>query len=80
MLLHLISNNLLSVNQHGFIVGKSCATNLIESLDIITEALNRGFYVILVLVDFAKAFDSVVHDFLLIKLFMRVGVNLYLFM
>jgi hypothetical protein len=66
MLSHLTSNNLLSVNQHGFVVGKSCATNLIESLDIITEALNRGFYAILVLLDFAKAFDSIVHDFLLI--------------
>ena len=68
MMSHLIANNLLSLHQHGFVIGKSCATNLIESLDIITEALNRGFYILLVLLDFAKAFDSVVHEFLLLKL------------
>ena len=68
MMSHLLANNLLSMHQHGFIISKSCTTNLIESLDIITEALNRGFYILLVLLDFAKAFDSVVHEFLLLKL------------
>jgi hypothetical protein len=65
---HLCENKLLSIHQHGFVNRKSCATNLLETLDIITEALNRGFSAVLVLLDFSKAFDRVLHELLLIKL------------
>ena len=65
---HLLSNGLLSKAQHGFVHRRSCTTNLLESLDAITEALNRGFGAVLVLLDFAKAFDSVPHRELLHKL------------
>ena len=65
---HLCDNKLLSIHQHGFVNRKSCATNLLETLDIITEALNRGFSAVLVLLDFSKAFDRVLHELLLIKL------------
>jgi hypothetical protein len=68
MVSHLLKFKLLSMHQHGFVQAKSCATNLIETLDIITEALNRGFYAIMVLLDFAKAFDTVCHEFLKLKL------------
>ena len=43
-------------------------TNLLETLDIITDAVNRGKSVDLVLLDFAKAFDKVSHEKLLLKL------------
>ena len=43
-------------------------TNLLESLDIITEALNMGFLIDLILLDFSKAFDLVSHLGLLLKL------------
>jgi len=54
--------------QHGFVLNKSCESNLIETLDIITEASSRGFTSIIVFLDFAKAFDKVSHQALLIKI------------
>ena len=43
-------------------------TNLLETLDIITDAVNKGKSVDFVLLDFAKAFDKVSHEKLLLKL------------
>jgi hypothetical protein len=43
-------------------------TNLLETLDLITETVNRGFSVDLIFLDFAKAFDMVSHAGLLVKL------------
>jgi hypothetical protein len=68
MVMHLSEHKLLSIHQHGFMRGKSCVTNLLESLDIITEALNRGFSAVVVFLDFSKAFDRVSHKLLKIKL------------
>jgi hypothetical protein len=68
MMRYLLMNRLVSKDQHGFVPAKSCVTNLIESMDIITEALNRGFFVIMILLDFSRAFDSVCHSLLLTKL------------
>jgi hypothetical protein len=39
MLLHLIENNLIDPSQHGFMPGKSCHTNLLETLDVLTAAM-----------------------------------------
>ena len=47
---------------------KSCLTNLLETLDSITEAQNRGFTSVIVFMDFAKAFDKVPHRALIKKL------------
>ena len=68
MMKHLIENNLLDQNQHGFSPNRSCATNILETLDIITDAMESRFDVVLVLLDFAKAFDKVSHSLLLLKL------------
>ena len=43
-------------------------TNLIETLDIVSEALYRGFSASVVFLDFLKAFDKVPHSLLLLKL------------
>jgi hypothetical protein len=75
---HIICNNLLTNHQHGFVNNKSCLTNLIETLDIVTETLSRGFNSILVYLDFAKAFDSVQHQLLMHKL-AAYGINGKLF-
>ena len=48
MMEHLLSNELISKDQHGFTFNKSCSTNLLESLDLITESLNRGFHSVVV--------------------------------
>ena len=39
---HLEKNNLISSSQHGFMTGKSCATNLLHFLEILTKAVDDG--------------------------------------
>ena len=58
---HLSSNNILIENQHGFRPGHSCATQLITLTEDILYALDHQKQVDIVLLDFAKAFDSVPH-------------------
>ena len=59
---------LLAKQQHGFVKNKSCTTNLLETLDFISASLENGTPVDVVLLDFAKAFDTVPHKRLLLKL------------
>ena len=66
--MHLTANKLITTEQHGFVRRRSCMTNLIESLDHITETLNRGFIALVVFLDFAKAFDKLSHRVLMFKL------------
>lgn len=68
MMNHLLDHNLISEHHHGFVKFKSCVTNLLEALDIITEPLNRGFMAALIFLDFSKAFDKVCHAALIYKL------------
>lgn len=39
-------------DQHGFVKGNSCATNLLETLDIATKALSKGKAANVVYLDF----------------------------
>ncbi len=39
---HLTNNNLIGPSQHGFVKGRSCATNLFEFLERATTAVDRG--------------------------------------
>ena len=55
-------NKLLSSCQHGFVPKRSCATNLLHTLEKWTTALDTGRPVDAVYLDFAKAFDSVPHQ------------------
>ena len=65
---HLVENSFLSEYQHGFVEGKSCTTQLIECLDIWTKILDRGGYLDVIYMDYAKAFDKVAHSRLIKKL------------
>lgn len=67
MLNHLISNNLLSPHQHGFLPKKSTLTELLECFNDWVLALESGCLVDVIYIDFAKAFDSVVHSKLIKK-------------
>ena len=58
----------ISIHQHGFVEGKSCLSNLLETFDDIIELLERGAPVDLLYFDFSKAFDTVPHYRLLSKL------------
>jgi hypothetical protein len=58
----------LAPEQHGFINGRSCATQLLDCLDLWTSMLEHKNAVDIIYLDFAKAFDSVPHQRLLLKL------------
>ena len=65
---HMFKNGLLSDKQHGFINGHSCNTQLLEVLDMWTELVDLGEVVDVIYLDFAKAFDTVPHERLLLKM------------
>ena len=71
---HLTTYEQLSDSQHGFRLGRSVETNLIDAYDYITEHLDQAILVDLVLLDFAKAFDKVCHRRLRTKLF-AIGIH-----
>ena len=58
---HIKENQLGSQRQHGFTKGKSTTTNLLEILNIWSEALMHGIPVDVLYLDYQKAFDSVPH-------------------
>ena len=74
IMIYLVENDLIAPEQHEFVPKKACNTNLLETMDLITEAINLGFIVDLILLDFAKAFDKVSHAKLIHKL-TACGVN-----
>ena len=45
-------------NQHGFVEGKSCLSNLLESMECIIDMLEDGEPVDVFYLDFCKAFDN----------------------
>ena len=65
---HLKSENLLSCKQYGFISGRSTTTQLLSYLDKCIETIVTGGVVDTIYFDFAKAFDTVPHRRLLVKL------------
>ena len=68
MVEYIESNNLLSPNQHGFRIGKSCLTQLLNHFELILEILENDSNADVLYLDFAKAFDKVDHEILLNKL------------
>ena len=68
MVAHLKTNNLLAKEQHGFVRGRSCVTQLLESLESWTKILDDHGCLDVVYFDFMKAFDTVPHHRLMLKL------------
>ena len=62
-------NNLLSNYQHGFVQGRSCATQLLACKDMWTRVLDEGGNLDIIYLDFQKGFDTVPHQGLLQKLY-----------
>ena len=65
---HLAKYELLLPSQHGFMKAKSCLTNLLEYLEVLTKLVDEGHSVDIVYCDFAKAFDKVPIRRLLVKM------------
>ena len=65
---YLMDNSLVSHYQHGFVSKRSCFTNLLESLEAWTLAVDSGYGVDVIYLDYSKAFDSVPHLRLIEKL------------
>ena len=74
IILHLTRNNVILSSQHGFMARKSCLTNLLEYLEVLTKLVDEGYSVDVVYLDFAKAFDKVPHRRLVAKL-KAAGIN-----
>jgi hypothetical protein len=64
---HLLTQELIKDSQHGFMPGRSCASNLAIFLDTATKVLDDGKSADIFYLDFAKAFDKVPHHRLMIK-------------
>jgi len=65
---HLERNGLISESQHGFMLNRSCATNLLEYMEYLTAEIDKGKSLDVVYLDFATAFDKVPVQRLLKKL------------
>ena len=65
---HLDENDLLNDAQHGFRAGRSCLTNLLDTLEQWTEIIDEGDSIDVAYLDFRKAFDLVSHEHLIYKL------------
>ena len=65
LLNHLKENEMSCPQQHGFVKKKSVTTNLLEVLNIWTEALMHNIPVDVLYLDYSKAFDTVPHQRLL---------------
>ena len=65
---YLHDHQLINKHQHGFLKHRSTCTNLIESLNDWTLSISDHDAIVVGYVDFARAFDSVSHPKLMIKL------------
>ena len=61
-------NGLVTSQQHGFVRGRSCQTNILLCLEKWTASLDSGRSVDVAYFDYSKAFDKVSHKLLLRKL------------
>lgn len=68
-LVNFLENNSFFTNfQHGFRKSYSCETQLLCFTNDLFSAIDRGTFISCVFIDFSKAFDTVCHELLLLKL------------
>ena len=68
-------NEFINPEQHGFLSIRPCTTNLISLTDSISSNLYNDIGTDIIYFDFAKSFDTVNHDLLLIKLKNKFNIN-----
>ena len=67
-MLNYFNNTVITEFQHGFVRGRSCLTNLLEVFEHWTSSMDEGYGVDVIYLDYRKAFDTVPHKRLLMKL------------
>ena len=67
-MIHFNSFGILGDAQHGFRPGRSCETQLINTVEHLAWSVNDRNQTDLLILDFSKAFDKVAHKRLLLKL------------
>ena len=72
---HMIRNKLFSMQQFGFIKGRSMVLQLLNVIDPWTKALHKGESIDVVYLDFMKAFDTIHHKRLIDKFKLPCLVN-----
>ena len=65
---HIEKNNILTQHQYGFRENRSTELAIIELVDRVTKAIDRGEYTIGIFLDLSKAFDTIDHKILIQKL------------
>ena len=65
---HLVKNGLFTDDQHGFVPGRNCITQLLVCLEAWTRMIENGDCFDVIYTDFSKAFDSVPHERLFLKM------------
>ena len=63
-----LRQQLVSGDQHGFTHGRSCLTNLLATFEAWTRLLDEGYGLDVIYLDYRKAFDTVPHCKLIMKL------------
>jgi hypothetical protein len=43
---HLLDNKLINDSQHGFLPGRSCATNVVQFMDMVTKIIDKEILLI----------------------------------
>ena len=69
------TRHLMNEHQHGFLANKSCTTTLIDLSDSINIDLHNKIEADIIYFDFHKAFDTVKHDLILMKLRNQFNIN-----
>ena len=59
---HAWDNQGIRPSQHGFMKGRPCLTNLISFYDQVTHLVDERKAVVIVYLDFSKAFDTISHS------------------
>ena len=65
-----MDNSLLCKEQHGFLRNRSTTRNLVQCDVLIAQYLNVKISCDILMLDFCRAFDKVIHDILRDKLFL----------
>jgi len=68
MLIYMKASNIITRQQHGFLARRSTTSNLLDSLNDWTLAINNKQSITVAYVDYSKAFDVVCHSNLIYKL------------